>query len=452
MGDKSVVDVLGRDSIIHGLKDVIFMLSENREGKVFALDGKWGYGKSYILDILEKDLLVEQSEQTGSSRYYVFNYNCWKYDYYDEPAIAIVSAMLESINRQLDAQIQGVLKDSWKCAKTIIGNVAGEFVEKNIGVNPVEIYKDIKENGDSRKASTYEFDSMFAFKKTLDDTRGQIQKLASEQTVVLIVDELDRCMPQYAIKVLERLHHIFDNLDNVVVLLAIDSSQLEHSVREIYGEDVDTDRYLKKFINFSIALDKGQIRDTFSEKYSFYFDRFDHTDEAIEMIKEVISLCNLDIRNLEKIIEKIDLIHRIVCSETVNSAVCVFEVMWTVLRFKIIEADNVEENNGLKLRNYLSLYWICNLSKVGYSNIDRCLSSSMLDFLKDSYIISTKKTAAITNDGEFKEVIDMVSGLTWYLFDQVCSKHKHLIYNGEEGTEVLVKLCRQFCERTLVLW
>ncbi len=67
MGDKSVVDVLGRDSIIHGLKDVIFMLSENREGKVFALDGKWGYGKSYILDILEKDLLVEQSEQTGSS-------------------------------------------------------------------------------------------------------------------------------------------------------------------------------------------------------------------------------------------------------------------------------------------------------------------------------------------------------------------------------------------------
>ena len=239
MGDKSVVDVLGRDSIIHGLKDVIFMLSENREGKVFALDGKWGYGKSYILDILEKDLLVEQSEQTGSSRYYVFNYNCWKYDYYDEPAIAIVSAMLESINRQLDAQIQGVLKDSWKCAKTIIGNVAGEFVEKNIGVNPVEIYKDIKENGDSRKASTYEFDSMFAFKKTLDDTRGQIQKLASEQTVVLIVDELDRCMPQYAIKVLERLHHIFDNLDNVVVLLAIDSSQLEHSVREIYGEDVD---------------------------------------------------------------------------------------------------------------------------------------------------------------------------------------------------------------------
>ncbi len=39
MGDKSVVDVLGRNSIIHGLKDVIFMLSENREGKVFALDG-----------------------------------------------------------------------------------------------------------------------------------------------------------------------------------------------------------------------------------------------------------------------------------------------------------------------------------------------------------------------------------------------------------------------------
>ena len=233
--------------------------------------------------------------------------------------------------------------------------------------------------------------------------------------MVLIVDELDRCMPQYAIKVLERLHHIFDNLDNVVVLLAIDSSQLEHSVREIYGEDVDTDRYLKKFINFSIALDKGQIQDTFSEKYSFYFDRFDHTDEAIEMIKEVISLCNLDIRNLEKIIEKIDLIHRIVCSETVNSAVCVFEVMWTVLRFKIIEADNVEENNGLKLRNYLSLYWICNLSKVGYSNIDRCLSNSIVNYLKESYNIATKNTITITNNDMYNGVINTIRGLTWYL-------------------------------------
>lgn len=51
MGDKSVVDVLGRDSIIHGLKDVIFMLSENREGKVFALDGKCLAARSALLSV-----------------------------------------------------------------------------------------------------------------------------------------------------------------------------------------------------------------------------------------------------------------------------------------------------------------------------------------------------------------------------------------------------------------
>ena len=451
MENKSDIDVLGRDSIIQGLKDVLLILSENREGKVFALDGKWGYGKSYIIDVLENDLLVEQNEQTKDSRYCVFHYNCWKYDYYEEPAIAIVSAMLESVNKQLDIQVQGVVKDSLEAAKSIIGKVAGEFAEQHIGINPVIMYKNIKKQGMLRLEAMHEFDSMFAFNKTLDDMRRRIQELAEQQTVVLIVDELDRCMPQYAIKVLERLHHIFDNLSNVVVLMAIDSSQLEHSVREIYGKDVDTERYLKKFINFSITIDKGKLQKIFVEKYRYFFNRFNQSDEAEDIVMEIINLCKLDIRNLEKIIAKVDLIHRMVCDKKVHSAVCAFEMMWTIFRYKIIEAGKLDQDKTLNLNNYLDMKWICNLSNLNQYNINRCFSRETLNYLKESYSLVTYETV-IRPHGEYRRVEDTVSGIIWYLFDQVCSTSKRLICKEELMIEDLVGICKNFCEKATVLW
>mgnify|MGYP003533024634 FL=1 len=45
-----------------------------------------------------------------------------------------------------------------------------------------------------------------------------------------MVDELDRCLPEYSIKVLERLHHLTENTDNVITVLSMDKSQLEKSV------------------------------------------------------------------------------------------------------------------------------------------------------------------------------------------------------------------------------
>ena len=90
-----------------------------------------------------------------------------------------------------------------------------------------------------------------------------IDELNKEYSKVIIpkvvVDELDRCIPQYAIKVLERLHHIFYGLDNVIVILAIDRRQLEHSVEEMFGinslEDkrIDVEKYLKNSVSQQTA-------------------------------------------------------------------------------------------------------------------------------------------------------------------------------------------------------
>ena len=81
-----------------------------------------------------------------------------------------------------------------------------------------------------------------------------------------MVDELDRCLPSYAIKVLERIHHVFNELENVVVIIAMEKKQMSNSLHQIYGDEMDVDRYLKKIISLSFKLDNGSANN-FIKKY-----------------------------------------------------------------------------------------------------------------------------------------------------------------------------------------
>ncbi len=71
--------------------------------------------------------------------------------------------------------------------------------------------------------------------------------------ITIIVDELDRCRPTYAIKVLEEIKHLFD-VPGVAFLLGLHGQQLEHSVRAAYGQGFDSAAYLRRFFNRRYSL------------------------------------------------------------------------------------------------------------------------------------------------------------------------------------------------------
>lgn len=198
-------------------------------------------------------LEMEMNEETSDNRYFVFHYNCWKYDYYEEPAIAIISALKDKVD--IENKICSVVASyAWKEAKKSVENMAKEFVKNKIGIDLVQVIEDIKSEGDIRQEKESEFDTLFNFNRALENVRKQIEELAEYKTMIIVVDELDRCMPAYAIKILERLHHMFEGIDNVLVIIAVDSNQLNHSIKEIYGDLVDTERYLKNLYPLNITL------------------------------------------------------------------------------------------------------------------------------------------------------------------------------------------------------
>ena len=408
-------DILSRQEYVDNLIEIVESVSKKKNGCCFAIDGRWGVGKTYILDMFEKQISQIQSEETNIDKYFVFNYNCWKYDYYEEPSIAIVSAMLDKIEEEeriFGDKTEEFLKSAWGKAKEKIADIAGEFSKNKIGINLVELVKDINDDANENKEKKYDFDKMFSFKKTLTYTREKIADLASEKSIIFIVDELDRCLPSYAIKVLERLHHLFEGIDNVTIIISIDRNQLEHSIKQIYGTEMKVDNYLKKFINFSLLLDEGNLNVKFKTKYKEYFDNFSDisaTDEGIfyELFTTIFE--GIDVRTQEKLIFRAKLIHEnIFNGEILNPAMLCFELLWVVFSYK-------KYSNNLR--------WIPEINKAIYSELKKTIGRKNEDFLKNAEKtvggIGNSGRRRIINGKEFREINDRLIDNTFWIFTSI---------------------------------
>ena len=93
---------------------------------------------------------------------------------------------------------------------------------------------------------------------TKDELKEHLAKMSAavfnktQQPLVFIIDELDRCRPTFAIELLERVKHIFD-VHNLVFVLGLNRDELSKSLSSVYG-DINTDVYLRRFFDFEFEL------------------------------------------------------------------------------------------------------------------------------------------------------------------------------------------------------
>ena len=343
--DESNKDLLNRQDFIDKMLNITEIISTSRKNVCYALNGKWGIGKSFVLDMFEKQIERIQSEETNTDKYFLFHYNCWQYDYYEEPIISIVSSMLDQIDEKenlLSDETKIKIKSALKAIGSGLIAKANQLIEDKTGIDMQEVINAIKTSNEEMLkdiAERNEFDSYFAFKKTLKALRETIESLAKEKTLIFVVDELDRCLPEYAIKVLERLHHVFDDIPNVQTIISVDKIQFEHTIKNIYGEKTDVEKYLAKFIDFEMNLDEGKLNDEFDNKFAYYLNKFDYINNATNIL-DVAEFKNhifngIDMRGKIEIIEKCDLLHKLLNSDEKKldiSFMCI-EITLAVLKY-----------------------------------------------------------------------------------------------------------------------
>ena len=112
--------------------------------------------------------------------------------------------------------------------------------------------------------------------------------------MVVFIDELDRCKPDYAIRLLERIKHYFGN-ERITFVFSLNMDELQHTIRKFYGNDFDACRYLERFFDFRIELPKPDMR-------RFYDDiGLENGSWVYESVcKQVVEMFNMGLREIAK--------------------------------------------------------------------------------------------------------------------------------------------------------
>ena len=264
----TVLDVLDRKPFIDNILRFIGQVSQLKGSSTIAINGEWGSGKTFVLNQIERQL----REYQDGNRYLVIHYNCWQFDYYEEPLIAIVSIVKESLEEQerlfpanLRNKINGFIRILGDIAATVLLMSASSGITIGMAGGVSNVSSILTHTATDNELKKSSFDPHAGFNSIVDKLKTYLASITEDITVVFAVDEIDRCLPSYAIRVLERLHHLFSELPNSVVLITEDKEQLTSIVEQLFGT-LKPDEYLRKFINFSFDLDKGKVNDFFPEK------------------------------------------------------------------------------------------------------------------------------------------------------------------------------------------
>ena len=304
---------LGREKYAEVLKTII---TTYKKGFVLAIDGKWGTGKTTFVEMWKAYLELDNFQ--------TLYFNAWENDFISDPLVGLLGELnkINSPKRTKDLASSMinkagriVLKAGPSMFKGVIKKYAGEEV--------VEILCDCVEEGSSmlkKEIENYESQkgSLLEFRKELEIF---VDEVCEKKPLIFIIDELDRCNPHYAVKVLERIKHLF-NIPNIIFVLSIDKEQLSNSIRGYYGsESIKANEYLRRFIDIEYTLPDPDVQsfcqyllDYFEFNTAFYYtqDEVDyHEAKAISdlfVTTEIIfKYKKLTLRQVEKIFTNIRL-------------------------------------------------------------------------------------------------------------------------------------------------
>lgn len=338
-----MTDHLSRQPFITLLKNIIANQSKNNNGFSVAIDGDWGSGKTWILDALESQL--------PNDEYLIFHYNAWENDFYEEPLVALLSVMLESLRQIKKVTEVGGRANVVSSSILTLSKIVGVITEKKLGVNlsdTLDAMKNTNAAWHDAALTDDDFNTLLPLSNALKQVRKVLSELNSDFKILLVVDELDRCLPEYAIKVLERLHHVCNKMP-VFQIIAIDKSNLADSICNVFGKNFSNlspqhnimqfvDSYLQKFIDISIPLSNGKPNKSLEvmnglEKEFCEWTRDRSTGAPInfnesfleEFLAEMFN--GIDRRLQEKIFSQVELCHKMTLATGIKPELCSYAIL-----------------------------------------------------------------------------------------------------------------------------
>jgi len=253
--------------------------------------GNWGAGKSSLLNLIEQQIKPDE--------WIIIKFDAWLYQGFDDARAALLETIASHLiqaakdeetilqkSKNLFARINGLrllglmaegaalaagvptfglISKTFETAKESLDGVQNETESKQI----VEVGKNLVDSGKNlikpkeKQTPPQQIDE---FRKEYGEILQDLGK-----KLVIVIDNLDRCLPANAIQTLEAIR-LFLFLNRTAFIIAADEEMIRHSVAEHYKDlsyrhQID---YLDKLIQIPIRVPKAGVLEIRAYLYMLY--------------------------------------------------------------------------------------------------------------------------------------------------------------------------------------
>ena len=208
--EENIIDTFVKNSVgrNNSLFKFIEMLNYQDDSYSIAFDGRWGSGKTFfvkqcklvldclneenqyeyknqILDVIGQDEIAKLTKINFKTVYF----DAWKNDSDLDPIVSL-SKSIATTAFNIKTKAKTV---AFEAGKELVKIAAKEIAKIDIDIDNILDIFHTEENVEAK------------FKKELSSL------IPKNGRLIVFIDELDRCRPTYAVKLLERVQHFFDN-------------------------------------------------------------------------------------------------------------------------------------------------------------------------------------------------------------------------------------------------
>lgn len=299
--EENIIETLYNDPINRNKDIVYFYNILQAQESASAIDGRWGSGKTFfvrqtkmVINALNPSSTIDEETKAKATVRLLFSkndeenenysiavyYDAWENDNDTEPVLSLIYEITKQLSVDFSLSDISVVKTAGAIIEAISGHNINGIKDALTSEDP---FKKFKEEKDVEQKIKDFFASILV-------ERGN--------RLIIFIDELDRCKPTFAVHLLEQIkHYIFD--DRITFVFSINLEQLQHTIKQYYGADFDSCRYLDRFFDLRISMPPANMEKFYSEiglESRYYVDI---------VTKRIINMYNFELREITRFYSQI---------------------------------------------------------------------------------------------------------------------------------------------------
>jgi len=258
-------DSFNRRQLAENLTNLIRAASD---GCVISIDAAWGDGKTTFIQLWRHQLELDE-------KFIPVYYDAFAHDFSSNPFISISATIHECLKNagisstskeENKEQVRNLAKAGKKLAINLLaagashgasaltaGLVSADTIAKTFGDAAKNVTEEVFSATSLDPYSLYS-DQENLIGKYKDLMKEILSQDGNNRKVIVFIDELDRCRPDFSVEVIEKLKHLFE-IQNVFFIISFNRKQMLKTIKSVYGVDEDdAEVYFQKFIHVETRL------------------------------------------------------------------------------------------------------------------------------------------------------------------------------------------------------